>query len=110
RARTFAAESLADLGYPHMVEDAKIIISELVTNAATETQKVAPAAKITVHLGLQSGKPILEVHDCSTNPPEPDGDDPLADHGRGALITPALAADWGYEILPAGKVIWALLR
>jgi anti-sigma regulatory factor (Ser/Thr protein kinase) len=109
-ARRFIADTLGTLGQPCSVEDAQVITSELVTNAVAETQKVQPDAPITAHVGLHFGKPVVEVWDCSTTPPVANGDDLFATNGRGLIITQALSADWGYEIVSAGKVVWAVFK
>jgi len=109
-ARRFVADTLDRLGQACSVEDAQVITSELVTNALTETLKVSPSAVIATHVGLHLGKPVLEVWDCSANPPAAEGDDLYATSGRGLMITQALSAEWGYEITNDGKVVWALLK
>jgi hypothetical protein len=112
-ARRFVAHHLAALGHPEMVDDACQITSELVTNALAET----PAMPIWVLLGPDAaGRLLLEVRDCSPNPPVARNADAYAESGRGLLITRALSAQCGYRLVgadvrgPAGKVVWAALK
>jgi two-component sensor histidine kinase len=105
-ARTFVRHHLISLGYPELVENACIIVAELVTNAIQET----PGREVWTYLSPNDGRPLLEVWDSSLRPPSLQPEDPLAEAGRGLLIVRALSAECGYRILANGKAIWALLK
>lgn len=109
-ARRHVARALRALGHGDLVDDAKTIVSELVTNAMAEMNRLDCTAKITVCLAEHCGRPVLEVRDRSTAPPREHDAGPLATGGRGIHIVRALAADYGYEILATGKVVWAVLK
>lgn len=109
RARDAVRHWLLTNEFPASVDDGIQIASELVANAATETLKVNPRATITLYLFVVKKRPMLQVWDCSTNPPVTRVEDLSAERGRGVMISQALAADFGHEIFETGKVIWALL-
>jgi hypothetical protein len=104
-ARGFVSLHLYELGFPRLVDDAVIIVVELVTNARKET----PATPIWVDLRLASGYPLLQVWDCSRNPPVFKDPDFLATEGRGLHIVTGLSVRLGWDIFPCGKVVWVLL-
>ncbi len=104
-ARTFIRHHIISLGLAELVEDACMIVTELVTNAIRET----PGREIWVYLSLRDGRPLLEVWDSSSEPPSLRPEDPFAESGRGLRIVRALSAECGYRIHSNGKVIWARL-
>lgn len=114
QARQFAASVLSNLGYPKLCEDAKVIASELVTNALVHARDDRDdrdeRAQITVFVGIQFGRPILEVWDSSVRLPTSATPAAEDEHGRGLWIVKALAADVGWTVTPSGKVVWAILK
>jgi two-component sensor histidine kinase len=108
-ARTFVRHQLISLGYPELVENACVIVSELVTNAIAET----PDQEIRVYLSPNHGRPLIEVWDSSPAYPVMQVRDLHAESGRGLMLTQALAAELGCrrsENGTTGKVVWALLK
>jgi anti-sigma regulatory factor (Ser/Thr protein kinase) len=87
-----------------VTDDARLIASELVTNAVR-------AGSPAVHLVLEvhHGTVTLEVHDDVPDPPVLRRPGPGANTGRGLLIVDALAEAWGAEPSTDGKVVWARL-
>lgn len=108
RARVAVREWLICNRFAVCLDDGVQITSELVANAAEETLQVNPNATITLHLRVVNERPMLQIWDCSTNPPVTRAEDLTAECGRGLLITKALAADFGHEIFETGKVVWAV--
>jgi two-component sensor histidine kinase len=104
-ARRFVARELATLGYPGLVENARLMVSELVTNVIA----YAPDQPLWVDLRRAGKYLVLEVWDCSAEPPVTQDPDFLAEGGRGLHVVDALGVKWGYDLLCCGKVIWALL-
>lgn len=98
-------------------ETAKLIMSELATNAVRQTGRAEGAptprpvehvAVIYVRLELHAEVLRLAVWDNDTSAPtlQVPGED--AESGRGLLLVEALALHWGYYFPPAGgKVVWA---
>lgn len=109
RARDAVRHWLLTYGFPASVDDGIQITSELVANAAEETLKVNPNATVTLYLFVVNARPMLQVWDCSTNPPVTRVEDISAERGRGVMISQALAANFGHEIFQTGKVVWAIL-
>ncbi|WP_222722724.1 ATP-binding protein [Actinomadura alba] len=108
-ARTFVRHQLISLGHPELVEDACVIVSELVTNAIAET----PGKEIRVYLSANDGRPLIEVWDSSPTYPVMPVRDLYAESGRGLMLTQALAAEfgcWRSENGGTGKILWALLK
>lgn len=110
-ARDVVASKLAEWRMPELVEDGSIIVAELVTNAA----KLGEVFKLTLR-NPGDGTLRIEVEDHSRDVPvredplaDLDNDDYDANGGRGLVLVDGLADDWGYDLLPTGKVVWAVL-
>ncbi|MGW7433314.1 ATP-binding protein [Streptomyces sp. NPDC054861] len=82
---------LSRWGHPDLVDDAELLLSELVTNALVHTE--GPAIGVRVY--VQGARLNIEVNDFAPGGclPRPAG--PYAEHGRGLLIVDALAEEWG---------------
>jgi anti-sigma regulatory factor (Ser/Thr protein kinase) len=117
-ARTQVAALLQEWRLPHLVEDATLIVSELVTNAVCHgagpvwhtVRHIATAVPSMECLRIEvgdhgssgwsgaatgrTGEADLEFLDCG---------------GRGLLLVEALSSDWGILRLPHGCVVWAVL-
>jgi anti-sigma regulatory factor (Ser/Thr protein kinase) len=104
-ARRFVARELDALGYPQLVEDARLMASELVTNAIT----YVPRKPLWVAIQRMSGYVVLEVWDGSSEPPVPQDPDFLAQGGRGFQVIGELGIRFGYDIFCCGKVVWVTL-
>ena len=109
RARNFVRRTLgASEVEPSVVDDATLIVSELLSNVAVHcAQDGAPDA--TVKLIAVLALLRIEVHDG--NPlvlaqREPSEE---AESGRGLLVVDALSDRWGYESTAAGKCVWCEL-
>jgi serine phosphatase RsbU (regulator of sigma subunit)/anti-sigma regulatory factor (Ser/Thr protein kinase) len=103
-ARRFAREALA--GERRMtIEDAELIVSELVTNAVLHGR--APA---TLRVSRTPEKVRVEVEDASRDLPVRMRSSDEAMTGRGLDMIAALASSWGVEVGPTGgKIVWAEL-
>jgi anti-sigma regulatory factor (Ser/Thr protein kinase) len=104
-ARHAVARSLDACGFTSIREDASIVVSELVANAARyggggslRVTSRAGTLRVEVRDRRRAHLPIVR---------HPDSDDPT---GRGLLLVDALSARWGVEIADDGKVVWAELR
>jgi anti-sigma regulatory factor (Ser/Thr protein kinase) len=120
QARRFVAELLDQWNVaPETVEVAKLITSELVTNAVrhagrvdgpTEPGAMETVRVVLVRVGLVCGSVVVEVWDNSTDAPVLNNDplDTDAEGGRGLFLVTELSKDWGYWFPPrGGKVVWA---
>jgi anti-sigma regulatory factor (Ser/Thr protein kinase) len=101
-ARRFLRDRLNDWGYPlALAEVPCLLISELVTNAIVHT---GTSVGLEVHL---VGRRLRSaVSDESRRVPVPRRRARTDDSGRGLHVVAELAADWGVETHPAGKVVW----
>jgi two-component sensor histidine kinase len=104
-ARRFVARELAALGYSRLVDDARLVASELVTNAI----RYVPDKPLWVDLRRAGKYLMLEVWDCSPEPPVTQDPDFLAEGGRGLHVVGELGVKWDYDLLCCGKVIRILL-
>jgi anti-sigma regulatory factor (Ser/Thr protein kinase) len=100
-ARGFVARELAALGYPQLVEDARLMVSELVTNSVA----AAPDRPLWIDIRRCERGLMLEVWDCSPEPPAPRAPEFFAEGGRGLQVVDELSAEWGYDLFCCGKVI-----
>lgn len=110
-ARDVLACKLTEWQMPELIEDGGIIVAELVTNAA----KLGEVFKLTLR-NPKNGMLRIEVKDHSREIPvradplaDLDNDDYDANGGRGLVLVEGLADDWGHDLLPEGKIVWAVL-
>ena len=106
RARAFVRDYLLVLGFPESLDDAILIADELVTNAC----RSAPNGPVWLSLRNSNGNLIIEVQDCSPEPPIVQDLDPLSECGRGLYIVKTLAAEFGFDPISCGKIVWAILN
>jgi signal transduction histidine kinase len=103
-ARRFVDTTLRDWGCDPVIDDALLVVSELVTNAV-----VHAASDARVELRLAPGVLRIEVSDNGDGAPEPQSIDVTRPSGRGLLLVSAMAVAWGIDPIPDGKVVWAEL-
>lgn len=118
-ARAFLRLVVTQWGAGAQVEDAELVLSELVTNAVRATRAgrpapgwPAPAADdlIRVGLGITGGGLYVGVWDRSRDFPVVRRPDDGDEGGRGLHLVDALAQEWGTTLSRAGgKVVWATL-
>ncbi|GAA1596205.1 ATP-binding protein [Actinoplanes couchii] len=115
RARSLVSEACTGWRLGHLRERARLIISELVVNAAehagTDIEVVISArgtgAGAALHLAVYDGDPDLpRMRDPVTGPLGPS----LTDRGLGLRIVDAAASAWGALPSRAGKLVWAIVR
>ncbi len=107
-ARTWIVEELTGLGREDLADAAALGVSELVTNALLHAEP-----PIRLRLGGTSSHPRVEVHDCSSSPPDlgtsdfaEDDDHLLRTFGRGLGIVALYSSRWGADVSSTGKVVW----
>lgn len=104
-ARCFLGEALERWGYSGArIEDARLLISELVTNAVIH-------ARSPLLVSISSAHPNLRLLVRDQSPTEPALSTPVPGRpsGRGLHIVAALSRDWGVDATPDGKTVWAEL-
>lgn len=110
-SRTLVDEAVTAWRCEHLRDDARVIVSELVTNAVRADRGGLIEVRVTHHNGAVMG---IRVWDSSPHRPEQRHPGELGENGRGLFIVRALTNDaCGWEYLPAakggGKVVWATL-
>ena len=108
-ARNFVARRLREMGLPHLVDNATIVASELVTNAVQAHQRDCPYDAITVAVGwTDGGRPRVSVRDYSSALPWRRNVHVLSERGWGLNLVEALSLRAGYDEAPdGGKWVWA---
>jgi hypothetical protein len=116
-ARQFVTDRLTNWGLSNLVDDAELIIAELVVNAVRHglrtASPVAPVAPPALRLCLlrRVGEVMLAVTDPSGEAPRPRMPEWSGEGGRGLQIVGALSYVWGWSPIEGrGKAVWAVLR
>lgn len=104
RARSALREACA--GFPPAVlDDALLLVSELVTNSVLHGPRTG-----TLTIAIQHDRHALcvAVGDQGAGDPQRQGFDTTSEHGRGLLLLRALSAAWGVRpaSTPPGKTVW----
>ncbi|WP_067178230.1 ATP-binding protein [Microtetraspora niveoalba] len=110
-ARDFTAHTLGGWGLAGLIDDAQLVVSELVTNALRHALAAGPEAPIQLRLLSQGLHVLCAVRDPSEAAPlpGPPGDD-FAETGRGLHLVEAVSLTWGWILIRgSGKIVWALL-
>ena len=106
-ARRFCREELGKVladapGRADVLDDAEVVVSELVTNAVA-----AGSHAVYVALALHREWLRLTVEDDAPGEPHPTRASPRDQGGRGLRVVDALTGRWGTTVLDTGKQVWA---
>ncbi|MEU4769453.1 ATP-binding protein [Actinosynnema sp. NPDC023794] len=101
--RQWTSDVLADLAEDE-IADAKLVVSELVTNAYEHGQHP-------LHLRLRRSRDLIriEVTDLSPQVPVVGDSSVRATRGRGMLLVDRICRQWGAVRHAVGKTVWAVL-
>ena len=103
QARAFVSRHLLDHKLAHLVDDIRLVVSELATNAMVHAQ-----TPFTVTLGGFEDTVFLAVLDGSRVGPTLVIARDLDTSGRGVSIVQTLSRDWGVrDRTSGGKTVWA---
>ena len=104
-ARAMVTKALGDL-HPRL-DDAVLMVSELVTNAIVHSNSRQPGGTVTVTV-LESADGVrVEVADCGSELSTPMvRADRCAADGHGLFLVQSLADQWGYLRSEAGATVW----
>ncbi|MEU3165211.1 ATP-binding protein [Streptosporangium sp. NPDC006930] len=107
KARAMASETLAAWALHHLVDDAVLVVGELLANAIVHGEPV-----VRLSLWADADEFQIQVTDRGPGQPRHLTLDPESLHGRGLAIVKALAHDTGVTPLPnrPGKTVWARWR
>jgi anti-sigma regulatory factor (Ser/Thr protein kinase) len=105
QARGFVADLLRRHELLLLVDDARLVVSELVTNALVHAH-----THITVTLeGRHDGSVRVTVHDDSSATPVARIAAVTDTGGRGLAIVEHYCSEWGFDVHPGhGKSVWAV--
>lgn len=103
-ARASVVELLRRWNLPHLVDQAQLVVSELVTNALEHAQSPCEVTVLRSSHGVR-----IEVRDEGPGAPDPQPPSDDRERGRGLRIIAALSSAWGIDSDPTSKVVWAEL-
>ncbi|MGY1495913.1 SpoIIE family protein phosphatase [Streptomyces sp. QTS52] len=103
--RAFVGETLAAWGCPQQTDDARLLVSEILTNAVQHAQ-----GPLVLHLRRTVSELAVEVGDLSPHLPQPRLAARDEESGRGLILVDTLADNWGVRPDERGKTTWFTLR
>lgn len=106
-ARALLAQALAECGHPggRLAEDARLLLSELVTNAVLHAR-----SSVSVAVRCDRSSVHLSVRDRNPGPISLQERGEHTGLGVGLQIVGSLSSDWGVDPAPEGKTVWATLN
>jgi anti-sigma regulatory factor (Ser/Thr protein kinase) len=110
QARRHVRQALADNGLSALTDDAELLTSEIVANAAEHGHGTTIGLTVSENTAA-NGRPGItcEISDRSPQLPERQRAGPGDERGRGLAILDALATDSGIRTSPHGKTCWFTL-
>ena len=103
QAREEVRSAVTDWQLSSCLDDALLIASELVTNAATHG-----VGEVSLHLRVSGSLLRIEVQDEQVDVlPETRAPGETEPGGRGLHLVEALSSNWGWEVYAQTKTIWA---
>ncbi|MGW3124107.1 SpoIIE family protein phosphatase [Streptomyces sp. NPDC001107] len=103
--RSFVVETLAAWGCAHKADDAKLLVSEVLTNSVQHAE-----GPVVLHLRHTATELAVEISDHSPHLPEPRLAAQDDESGRGLILVDTLADNWGVRPDEQGKTTWFSLR
>ena len=102
-AREFVALYLEEHQLPGLVHEAKLVASELATNAVRHAR-----TSFVICVARSDGHVTISVRDGSSVMPVVAARGPLATSGHGLMMVNALSLNWGVTVsADGGKSVWA---
>ncbi|MFC8010991.1 ATP-binding protein [Streptomyces cinereoruber] len=105
RARHDVTLCLRTWGLDALIDDAQLIVTELVANAVQHTRTRRIGVSVTRH----PDRVRIVVTDTSRTLPAPTPAAPEAEAGRGLFLVDQLTTRWGSKRFRTGKQVWAEL-
>lgn len=111
RARAFLEECQCEDHSAEVLEEAKLLVSELVTNAYKYgSPPIELAVECVGEKGLQVRVRDAGADGSIATEREAGEDDLSAEHGRGLRLVDLLSDSWGVATGPDGKDVWFRVR
>ncbi|MBM7171608.1 ATP-binding protein [Streptomyces sp. G44] len=107
-ARSFAVEILTEWGIEERLDDIRLCVSELATNAVLHG--VPPGREFCLCLVLDVPFVRVEVVDSGDGQPRVLDQNAEDTGGRGLFLTSALSDDFGVTSRVPGKTVWAVFK
>lgn len=104
-AREFLRAASCTEHHGAVVEDAVLLVSELVTNSVLHG-----GPPVVVAVDCDEETLHVRVRDGSTRMPEPRDALQADENGRGLALVATMSDAWGVETEPDGKRVWFVLR
>ena len=110
RTRQALIAALDAWGMHAVQDDARLVLSELVSNAVRHAQIPAGRVIETRFCRLADGRVRIEVHDANDGRPRLRSASKTDESGRGLALVDALAEQWGVSGRSGpGKSVWAVV-
>ncbi|MFD5813769.1 PAS domain S-box protein [Streptomyces sp. NPDC127038] len=103
--RAFLSKALTAWDCVRSADDARLLLSEVLTNAVQHAQ-----GPISLHLCRTATDLTVEISDRSPHLPQPRTAAEDEESGRGLILVRALADNWGVRPTDAGKTTWFTLK
>lgn len=107
-AREFVSAALVEWGRTDRLDDIRLCVSELVTNALLHG--VPTGREMCVAVTLDTGMVRIEVRDSGDGSPHARRVTPDACSGRGLWLVREVADDFGIDEHSVGKTVWAVFK
>jgi anti-sigma regulatory factor (Ser/Thr protein kinase) len=108
RSRDFVREVLTEWGQNALIDDALLLVSELVSNSVLHAQS---SLIVSVSRSSDCRALCISVHDDQADGvPSVRQADGAATSGRGLALVQKVASRWGIAPDPGGKSVWFELR
>ena len=105
QAREFLRAASCVTHHSEVLEDAVLLVSELVTNSV-----IHGGPPVVVAVDCDGDTLQVRVRDGSSVLPARRATDHSEEGGRGLALVDTLSSDWGVDPQPDGKHVWFVLR
>ena len=105
QAREFLRGSTCAEHHSEVLDDAVLMVSELVTNSVLHG-----GPPVVVAVDCNGSELQVRVRDGSPTMPTPRSAQQNDENGRGLALVAEMSTDWGVDPEPDGKHVWFVLR
>jgi len=103
--RSFVVKTLTAWDCAHRADDARLLVSEVLTNAVQHAE-----GPLVLHLRRTTTELAVEISDLSPHLPQPRLAAEDEESGRGLILVDTLADNWGVRPTDQGKTTWFTLQ